>query len=218
LTILDAGCGSGGASVEAAKMGCEVTGVDASSAMLAIARERLPGARFTEADLEALPFDDAAFDVVIAVNSVIYAADMVKAMKECVRVTGQQGRVAITTWGQPEDCDMSDVFSAVVNTLPVKPSGGGPFMLSFPGVLDRLLTDVGLDVVVRGESRCDFSYPDFAVCWRAVASSGPLRGAMNAVGAEQVRAAVEHAVQPYTDSSGVITLHNTFSWVAGERA
>jgi hypothetical protein len=112
---------------------------------------------------------------------------------------------------------MRDVFGAVVGTLPAKPPGGGPFALSAAGTLEALLTDVGLNVVARGESRCDFSYPDFEICWRAMASSGPLRGAINAVGEAKVRAAVGNALNSYTDESGAITLHNTFIWALGER-
>jgi SAM-dependent methyltransferase len=218
VKILDAGCGAGGACVEAAKLGCEVTGVDASPAMLAVARERTPEARFEEADLESLPFDDSAFDAVIAVNSVLYAADAAQAMKELARITRSSGHVVITTWGRPEACEMRDVFGAVVSALPAKPPGGGPFALSAPGTLEGLLTNAGLKVVAQGESRCDFSYPGFEVCWRAMASAGPLRGAMNAVGEAKVRDAVAAAVKGYTDGSGVITLHNTFIWAAGERA
>jgi SAM-dependent methyltransferase len=218
IKILDAGCGAGGACVEAAKLGCEVTGIDASEALLAVARHQLPGARFEEADLEALPFGHSAFDAVIAVNSIMYVADIARAMTELARVTRSKGRVAITTWGKPEDCEMRDVFGAVVGTLPAKPPGGGPFALSSAGALEGLLTEVGLSVVGRGDSRCDFSYPDFGVGWRAMASSGPLRGAMNVVGEAKVRAAVENAVKNYTDGSGLITLHNTFLWAVGERA
>ena len=218
VKLLDAGCGAGGACVEAAKLGCEVTGVDASPALLSVARRRLPEARFEEADLESLPLGDAAFDAVIAVNSVMYAADMARAVEELARVTRPKGRVALTAWGAPEDCEMRDIFVAVVAALPAKPPGGGPFALSAPGALEGLLADAGLSVVARGESRCDFSYPDFEVCWRAQASAGPLRGAMNAVGEAKVRAVVEGAVKNYTHSSGAITLRNTFLWAAGERA
>jgi SAM-dependent methyltransferase len=76
VRILDAGCGAGGACVEAAKLRCEVTGVDASDALLSVAREKLPDARFEQADLESLPFADSAFDGTIAVNSIMYVADM----------------------------------------------------------------------------------------------------------------------------------------------
>lgn len=218
VELLDAGCGAGGACMEAVKLGCKVTGVDASELLLAIARERLPQARYEKADLESLPFGDSAFDAVIAVNSVFYAADVGQTMKELVRVTRPKGRAAITTWGSPEDCDMREVFGAVVGTLPVKPPGGGPFALSSPGALEGLLTEVGLRVIGKGESRCDFCYPNLDTCWRAMASAGPLRGAMDAVGEAEVRNAVENAVKSYTDSSGMITLHNSFLWAVGERA
>jgi hypothetical protein len=75
-----------------------------------------------------------------------------------------------------------------------------------------------LKVVAIGESRCDFSYPDFDVCWRAMASAGPLRGVINAVGEAKAQGAVGNAVKQYTDGAGVITLHNTFIWASGERA
>jgi len=218
MKILDAGCGGGGACVEAAKLGAKVTGVDASAGLLAVARERLPNAKFEQADLESLPFEDSTFDGAIAVNSVIYTVDMHQAVKELARVTKPKGRVAVTTWGAPDDCEMRDVFAAVVGTLPAKPPGGGPFVLSSPGALEKLLADAGLNLVARGESRCDFHYPDLDICWRAMASSGPLRGAMNAVGEQKVRNAVEQVINKYTDASGAIALRNLFIWGAGERA
>ena len=86
MRILDAGRGAGGGCVEASKIGSEITGIDASTKLLEIARTRLPTARFQEADLESLPFGDSEFDAVIAVNSVLYAVDMAQAMKELAQV------------------------------------------------------------------------------------------------------------------------------------
>jgi hypothetical protein len=148
----------------------------------------------------------------------MYAADMAQAMRELARVTRSGGRVVITTWGKPEDCEMKDVFGAVISTFPSRPPGGGPFALSAPGMLEALLAGAGLRLVESGESRCDFSYPNLEIYWRAQSSAGPLRAAIGAVGEEKVRAAVEDAVKKYTDVSGAIILHNTFRWAAGERA
>src|SRR5690242_10932363 len=67
--VLDAGCGTGGASILARERGAIVTGCDASEAMLVIARRRLPEVNFRLAELENLPFPDAAFDAVLAINS-----------------------------------------------------------------------------------------------------------------------------------------------------
>src|SRR6185503_5553451 len=76
MKILDAGCGAGGACVEADKIGCKITGIDASAALLEIARKRLPNAIFQEGDIESLPFGDSEFDAVMAVNSVLYTTDI----------------------------------------------------------------------------------------------------------------------------------------------
>ena len=214
MRILDAGCGAGGACVEADKIGCEITGIDASTALLEIGRARLPTARFQEADLESLPFGDSEFDAVIAVNSVLYAADMAQAMKELARVARPDGKIVITNWGRLEDCEVSDVLDAVVNLMRFKPPRG-PFFLSASGKIEGLLADAGLTLVERGEVRCDFTYPSLDICWRAQASSGPLRAAMNVLGEKKVRTAVEEAAKNHTDPSGAIVFRNTFVWAAG---
>jgi demethylmenaquinone methyltransferase/2-methoxy-6-polyprenyl-1,4-benzoquinol methylase len=46
----------------------EITGLDQSARMLAIASERLPDARFVQGDALELPFEDAAFERVTAMH------------------------------------------------------------------------------------------------------------------------------------------------------
>src|SRR4051794_25608964 len=84
--LLDAGCGTGLVSLLGRLRGADVAAIDASAGMLTIARERLPDADLREADLQALPFADGAFDVVLAVNSLFFAADMARAAAELARV------------------------------------------------------------------------------------------------------------------------------------
>ena len=66
---LDAGCGAGLAAQTAAARNAQVHGCDASAALLAIARQRVPAGTFHRAELEQLPFADGAFDVVTGFNS-----------------------------------------------------------------------------------------------------------------------------------------------------
>src|SRR5262245_26437822 len=94
--VLDAGCGAGLLALLASMRGAQVSALDASAALLAIARERLPMADVREGDLEALPFANASFDVVIAVNSLFYATNMAAAMRELSRVARPGGRVVVT--------------------------------------------------------------------------------------------------------------------------
>ena len=79
--LLDAGCGAGMAMGLAADLGATVAGIDASVGLLEIARDRLPGARLEQGDLEILPFEADSFDVVTGFNSFQYAADPAAALQ-----------------------------------------------------------------------------------------------------------------------------------------
>src|SRR5215207_11246712 len=57
--VLDVACGTG---FLTRHLRGDVTGVDQSATMLAIARERCPGAAFNQADALALPFANKSFD------------------------------------------------------------------------------------------------------------------------------------------------------------
>ncbi len=61
--LLDVACGSGLA-VELARMrGAECAGIDASHRLVAVARDRNPGADLRVGDMHELPWGEASFDV-----------------------------------------------------------------------------------------------------------------------------------------------------------
>ena len=62
VRTLDVACGTGWLTQH---LGGEVTGLDTSESMVAIAAERIPEARFVVGDALALPFADDAFDRVL---------------------------------------------------------------------------------------------------------------------------------------------------------
>jgi len=67
--LLDVGCGGGFALLLAARRGAVVSGIDATAALVEIARERIPGAPLAVGDLQdPLPYDAGAFDVITAFN------------------------------------------------------------------------------------------------------------------------------------------------------
>jgi SAM-dependent methyltransferase len=96
--VLDLGCGTGNVALLAARAGVVVTGVDPAQRLVEVARERVPAATFVVGSAEDLPFDDAAFDVVISVFGVVFAADADAALSELVRVLAPGGRALITAW------------------------------------------------------------------------------------------------------------------------
>ncbi len=73
--VLDAGCGTGAASVELARRGADVVAVDLSPRLLELARERVPGdlpgtISFMSGDM--LTAGDGRFDHAIAMDSLIH--------------------------------------------------------------------------------------------------------------------------------------------------
>src|SRR5688500_17015312 len=62
--VLDVGCGAGRFARIAADRGAVIAGLDATEALVAIARERVPDGDFRIGDMESLPWADDSFDVV----------------------------------------------------------------------------------------------------------------------------------------------------------
>jgi len=100
--LLDVGCGSGQLALIAAKDGLDVTGVDIASNLVERARARAQAeglrARFEEADAEALPFEDASFDVVVSLIGAMFAPRPELVAKELLRVCVPGGTVAMANW------------------------------------------------------------------------------------------------------------------------
>lgn len=113
---LDAACGTGRhAKHLAAKH--ETYGVDASPEMLAVAREAAPGAAFDTADLEALPFPDGHFDVVVCALALCHLSDISKAVSELGRVARVGAKVVLT--------DPHPLNVAIISHLFVPTTEGG---------------------------------------------------------------------------------------------
>jgi ubiquinone/menaquinone biosynthesis C-methylase UbiE len=124
---LDAGCGAGMAAALSASLGATVSGLDASAALLEIARERTPAGDFRQGDLEALPFDDNAFDLVTGFNAFQFAGDAAQALREAGRVTRPGGKVVIMTWGDPKGMEAAGHIAAIKPLMPAPPPGAaGP--------------------------------------------------------------------------------------------
>ncbi|MBZ2170712.1 class I SAM-dependent methyltransferase [Nitratidesulfovibrio sp. SRB-5] len=64
--VLDAGCGTGRPMAEyVLRRGCDVLGIDQSPAMVEVARQHFPQARWRVTPLEAYPFDEACHAVIL---------------------------------------------------------------------------------------------------------------------------------------------------------
>jgi SAM-dependent methyltransferase len=103
--VLELGCGPGSLwrrNLARIPSGWQITLTDLSPGMLAEARANLAGARpfaFGLADAQALPFDDAAFDAVIANHMLYHVPDRPKAFAQIQRVLAPGGRLYAATNG-----------------------------------------------------------------------------------------------------------------------
>jgi arsenite methyltransferase len=101
--VLDLGCGAGADTLVAAQMvgpSGGVTGIDMTPEMLAKARASAAAmgatnVRFVESEAEALPFDDASFDVVISNGVIDLVPDKDAVFDEIFRVPRPGGRIQI---------------------------------------------------------------------------------------------------------------------------
>ena len=217
--VLDVGCGSGLTLVLAAQRGATPAGLDISPGLLGLARERLPGADLREGDMESLPFDAAAFDAVVGINAFQFAGDPRRALREAARVASGDGRVVASLFAAPERSQGTVVHEAMSALIPPERAADhAPYALSAPGNLEAALADAGLRIVNNGEVVC---------CWRYSSMDDAAGGLLcSAGGARAVQAAGERAVrdvllrtlaQFQDPRTKVVTLQNTFRWVAARR-
>ncbi len=126
--LLDVGCGTGVAAITAARVGTRVRGVDLTPELLERARENARIADleidFREGDAEALPFDDAAFDVVLSHFGHMFAPRPNVAIGEMLRVLRPGGTIAFTTW--PPELLIGSSFALVGSYMPPLPPGVSP--------------------------------------------------------------------------------------------
>ncbi len=100
--VLDVGCGVGAFLRLVADRGAEPFGLDASEALIDLARRRVPEADLRVGDMESLPYDADTFDLVTGFTSFFFANDMVAALREARRVAKPGAPVVIQVWGAHE--------------------------------------------------------------------------------------------------------------------
>jgi len=92
---LDLGCGEGRLSRDLKALGHTLVAVDASPTMLGAVREADSELEAHLADAAALPFDDGAFDLVVAFMSLQDMDDLRGAVREAGRVLEPSGRLCV---------------------------------------------------------------------------------------------------------------------------
>lgn len=101
-----------------------ITATDLNQPMLdhAMAKSGMERVAFRQADAQALPYGDAAFDAVVCQFGAMFFPDRVAAYREARRVLRPAGRFLFSTWDRVEHAPVAQVALEVLSRL-FKPAG-----------------------------------------------------------------------------------------------
>jgi SAM-dependent methyltransferase len=141
IELLDAACGTGVVAITAARRGAKVRGLDLSPVLLEEARKSAAllelNIEFTAGDLEALPFPDESFDVVVSQFGHMFAPRPAVAVKELLRVLRPGGRIAFSTW--PPELLVGSLFTLAAKYVPHPADAARPPDWGDPAVIRERL-------------------------------------------------------------------------------
>ena len=97
--VLDAGCGAGYGSAELARLADTVTGIDVAAEAVEFARQnyQAQNLNFEQASCLAMPFPDAAFDLVVGFEVIEHLEDWRGFLAEVQRVLAPTGQFIVST-------------------------------------------------------------------------------------------------------------------------
>jgi ubiquinone/menaquinone biosynthesis C-methylase UbiE len=107
---------------------------------------------FRHCAADSLPFENNSFDAVVCRLGVMFFPDPLAALREMLRVTRQEGAVALAVWGKSDLNPFSYLITDVVAryfepAAPADPNAPGAFRFAESGRLAGILADAGaLDV------------------------------------------------------------------------
>jgi ubiquinone/menaquinone biosynthesis C-methylase UbiE len=192
---LDVGCGNGAFTEEICKIGkpSSVVGLDPAEAQLAYARTRtaLKAVSFHVGDAQALPFEDAQFDVAVMALAISFVPDASKAVSELARVTRSGGTVATYMWDLPGGgLPLAPIYRAFgkMQRLPPMPSNAAVSQME---ALQSLWHEADLTSVETTVLKIDVAFDNFDDFWESntlrIGPQGKFMDSLDATIIEQLR-------------------------------
>ncbi|GAB2471997.1 class I SAM-dependent methyltransferase [Promicromonospora xylanilytica] len=202
--VLDVGCGTGELLEHLQERGAVPSGVDPAPRMVELARARAVGADVRPGEFERLPFDDGAFDAVLAVNAFQFAEDPAAALAETGRVLAPGGAIGLAGWAERERNDLDAINVALAAADDDDPPEDGPLRLE--GGLQDLLRGAGRQVLGAGV---------VPVAWTARHDTDLVRGILfgeDTSTLADLAPVVVAAASPFRRPDGSYRLVNAFRW------
>ena len=220
--VLDVATGSANAAIAAARLHCEVVGIDYVEALLERGRERAAAEglkiELRAGDAEELPFPDSSFDAVISVFGSMFAPNHEQTAGEIVRVTRPGGTIALASW--TPDGFLGALFRIVAQFVP-PPAGVESPMLW--GTADHLASLFGPHVhwthttetftfrFPTAEAFVDYFAEHYGPTLKAIAAAGDR--------AEELKSALTELVRTWNrlDEQGPVAIPATYLASVGDR-
>ena len=141
VQVLDVGCGDGYGTYKLSLTGYKAVGVDLSEVMIQKGKERGegPNLSFIKGDLSSLPFENEKFEAIMAINSLEWTEEPLRALNEIKRVLKKDGYACIAILGptaKPRETSYSRLYGkdVVCNTM-------------MPWEFEQLAKEQGFEVV-----------------------------------------------------------------------
>lgn len=195
--VLDIATGTGWAARLAARKGARVTAIDISSGLLDAAQSLSahvePPIAFFHGDVEALPFEDAAFDKVLSTFGAMFAFDQECAAAEMARVCRPGGRLVLATW-VPGGA-VAEFFGVIADHSDAPPPPSSPMAWGDVSEVKRLL-GAHFDLVFETGTNNAYHADEDAIWNWYVRGFGPLKQLAESL-SDEARAALKRDVDAY---------------------
>jgi SAM-dependent methyltransferase len=212
--VLDVGCGVGAFLRLVVDRGARACGIDASDALVELARARLPEAEVRVGDMEALPYEDDTFDLVTGFTSFFFANDIVVALREAGRVAKPGAPVVIQVWGRHERNDLEAMKVVARPFMPPRPTDA-PTEPDYaaPGVLEELAGDAGLTPETAFDTTSAYHFADEETLRRSMIAPAGLAVLVGPEREDEFKDAVVKGLAPYRTPEGGYRLRSEFHYL-----
>ena len=159
-SVLDVGCGSGTSTIEIARRvgdGGQVLGIDISTPMLDVGRERLSAHEFDNVtfenkDVTIYPFRETLFDRVFSRFGVMFFVEPISAFTNIRTGLKSGGRLAFVCWQAAEKnpwiaVPLRVVLQNVLAPPPADSEAPGPMAFSNPDRVRNILSEAGFSQI-----------------------------------------------------------------------
>lgn len=223
--VLDVACGTGVLAREAFNRtgpDGQITGLDPSHAMLAVAKQLAPQVEWKQGVAESLPLADRSFDVVVSQFGFMFFTDRPQALREMLRVLTPGGRLAVAVWDYLDNIPAYAAEIALLDQIAGQPSADAlraPFVLGDRRKLKELFTNAGVVSVKIATESGTARFPSIRSMVEA-----DLRGWLPLMGVilpeEQIARILreaEHLLKPYVTGQGAMAFEVSAHIVTGTR-